>query len=396
VATLDDYVAHRLDYASDLLMRLVAEPSTEGSGAIERCLDLIETELAPVASEILRPEHDGLRSLIVRFGPADRRPALAFSGHVDVVPAEGRWSTPPFELAHVDGRLRGRGVCDMKGGVAAFVTAMHCMADAGTLARCPIELILTGDEEVGSARGLIPLLKEGMVRAPAAICGEPTGLAIFLGNRGLIWIEIRIRGRGGHAGMAQSLANPIDAAVALIAELARLPLTARDSRFTPPTPSLTVTGIRAADEAVNTVPDEALLTIDRRLVPGEDLDSAADQILEAVEDSIDPKFEHEVAILRRWPPYAIAAEEEVVQVARDAVRVAGRPAELGMDLASNDSSWLDQAGVTTLLMGPGAPRQAHATDEELDPGEFRDAIAIYARVAAILAGEHVNIGPESG
>src|SRR5262245_22467656 len=146
LSSIAEAAARRGDYAVDLLARLVAEPSVEGSPAIQRCLDLIEAEVAAIA-EVVRPEYDGVSNLIARFGDTPAR--VAFSGHVDVVAADGDWSTPPFELVRDAEVLRGRGSCDMKGGVAAFVAAIWALADIGELERCGLELVLTGDEEVG-------------------------------------------------------------------------------------------------------------------------------------------------------------------------------------------------------------------------------------------------------
>jgi acetylornithine deacetylase len=383
--TIDAAARGRVGYALELLERLVAEPSLDGSASIGSCLDLVERELAALASEVVRPVHEGLPSLVLRFGPAARRRALAFSGHVDVVPAEGRWSTPPFQLARADGLLRGRGVCDMKGGVAGFVGAIRALDDAGLLERCSLELVLTGDEEVGSRRGLIPLLDEAAVTATSAVCGEPTGLEVFLGNRGLIWVKVAVRGRGGHAGLIHALANPIEPAVALAGELSRLPLEGRDDRFDPPAPSLTVTGFEAGGDAVNIVPDDAVVSIDRRLIPGNDVDAAKRDIMRAIRGAVGGEYSYEVEVLREWPPYAIDPDEPVAVAAREAVRAIGRRGALGMDLASNDSSWLDRAGITTVLLGPGDPEQAHTTDEELGEDQLRDCVSIYARLAAAMA-----------
>jgi acetylornithine deacetylase/succinyl-diaminopimelate desuccinylase-like protein len=374
----------RAGYAADLLERLVAEPSLEGTAAIDACFAHVAAEVEGLAAELLQPANDGLASLIARFGRPSGERALAFSGHVDVVPAEGRWTTPTFELTRAGDLLRGRGVCDMKGGVAGFVAAIRALDDAGALDDCSLELVLTGDEEVGSRRGLIPLLERGMVTATAAICGEPTGLHVFLGNRGLIWSEVAIRGRGGHAGLVHTLANPIEPAVALAGELARIPLEASDERFDPPTPSLTVTGIETGDPAINVVPDEVRLTLDRRLVPGEEVEPAKRAVDDAVSRAVDERFETEVLVRREWPPYAIDADEPVARAAVDAARFAGREGRLGMDLASNDSSWLDQAGIPTVLLGPGEPDQAHVTDETLHADQLRDAILIYAHAALAM------------
>ena len=385
MSSIAEAAARRGGYAVDLLTSLVAEPSVEGSAAIDRCLDLIESEVATLA-EVVRPEYDGVSNLIARFGDGPAR--IAFSGHVDVVAADGEWTTPPFELVRDVDALRGRGSCDMKGGVAAFVGAIRALADIGELERCRVELVLTGDEEVGSRRGLIRILEDGLVTAPAAICGEPTGLDVLIGNRGVIWLRITIRGQGGHAGLIHELANPVDPATTVVAALSELPLEFRDHRFDPPAPSLAVTKVvaTAAAGAINVVPDSAMIAVDRRLLPGERSEEAIAQIRAAVEAVVPAPFAWQLEVVRDWRPYAISPAEQIAVVAGDAVRDAGRPATFGMDPASNDSSWLDQAGIKTVLLGPGDPGQAHAVNETLEARQLTDAVALYAEIAARLAG----------
>jgi acetylornithine deacetylase/succinyl-diaminopimelate desuccinylase-like protein len=274
----------------------------------------------------------------------------------------------------------------MKGGVAAFVGALRTLADLDLVGRCSIELLLTGDEEVGSRRGMIPLLERGLVSGRWAICGEPTGLDVFVGNRGLVWLEISIGGRGGHAGLSHALANPVPVAARVISALHQLPLTAVDERFDPPRPSLNVTRVDAgaALHAVNVIPDVAVIGVDCRLLPGENPDEAVAAIRTVLDELVAAPFHADVALLRTWPPYAIRDDEAVALAARDAVRQSGRPGRFGMDSAANDSSWLDRAGIPTVLLGPGAPEAAHTTNESVPVADVRDAVEIYARMA--LAG----------
>jgi acetylornithine deacetylase/succinyl-diaminopimelate desuccinylase-like protein len=333
-AAIDERAAaHRADVL-DLLGRLVAEESVEGSAAVAACLDIVAARLDGLAATVERLDFDGVPALVARIGAGDPSRRLTFSGHVDVVPASGGWRSPPFRLTVRDGRLYGRGTCDMKAGVAAIVEAVRVVAELGLLADVSVELALTGDEEVGSERGTRALLAGGWITGRSAICCEPTGLDVFLGNRGLVWADIVVTGRGGHAGMAHALANPIDAAAALIDAVSAAPLTARDERFDPPCPTLTLTRVQADGG---------------------------------------------------WPPYAIDAARPVAQAAAAAVRSSGREPAFGMDSAANDSSWLDAAGIDTVLLGPGEPTEAHATDESIDPGEVAAAVAVYARLMAQTA-----------
>ncbi len=369
----------------DLLGRLVAQESVEGSPAIAACLDVVADRLAGVGASVDRLDLDGVPALVARVGDGDPAGRLTFSGHVDVVPAAGGWTSPPFALTARDGRLYGRGTCDMKAGVAAAVEAVRVAADLGLLSDVSIELALTGDEEVGSERGTRALLAEGWITGRAAVCCEPTGLDVFLGNRGLVWMDVVVTGRGGHAGMAHALANPIDAAATLIGALRDIPLTARDDRFDPGVPTLTLTRLGADGGGRNVVPDRVELGIDRRLLPGEDPEAAIAAIECAVGAAVRPPFAAESAVSRRWPPYAIDAGRPIARAAAGAVRAAGREPAFGMDSAANDSSWLDAAGIDTVLLGPGDPPQAHATDEHVDPAEVVAAVEIYARLMAAAA-----------
>jgi acetylornithine deacetylase/succinyl-diaminopimelate desuccinylase-like protein len=374
-------VAHEAEVLG-LLARLVAEESVEGAPAIAACLDIVADRLAGVGARIDRLDCDGVPALVARVGDGDPARRITFSGHVDVVPAAGGWASPPFRLTARDGRLYGRGTCDMKAGVAATVEAVRVAAELDLLSGISVELALTGDEEVGSERGTRALLAGGWVTGRAAVCCEPTGLDVFLGNRGLVWMDVAVTGRGGHAGMAHTLANPIDAAVALIGALGAIPLTRRDARFDPPVPTLTVTRVDADGGGRNVVPDGVEVGIDRRLLPGEDPETAIAEMTRAVRAAVRPPFAAEVVVARRWPPYAIDAERPVARAAAAAARASGREPTFGMDSAANDSSWLDAAGIDTVLLGPGDPPEAHATNEHVARAELATAVEIYARLMA--------------
>ncbi len=384
-AAIQERAAAHAAEVLDLLGRLVAEESVEGSPGIAACLDVIADRLGGVAANIERLDFGGVPALVARIGAGESSRRLTFSGHVDVVPASGAWRSPPFRLTARDGRLHGRGTCDMKAGVAATVEAVRVVAELGLLGDVAVELALTGDEEVGSERGTRALLAGGWITGRSAICCEPTGLDVFLGNRGLVWADVVLTGRGGHAGMAHALANPIDTAAALIDALNAIPLAARDDRFDPPAPTLMLTRVEADGGGRNVVPDRVELGLDRRLLPGEDPDAVVAEIERVVAATVRPPFAAEIAVARRWPPYAIDSGRPVAQAAAAALRASGREPAFGMDSAANDSSWLDAAGIDTVLLGPGEPTQAHATDEGLDPAEVTAAVAVYSRLMAQTA-----------
>jgi len=379
----------KFDEMRTLLTRLVSERSVAGSPAIGRCLEIVLEAISPCAVTVDQLSFDGSPVLVARFGSGSEDRRLTFSGHVDVVPSTPGWESEAFTLADRDGHLVGRGTCDMKGGVAAVVTATRALAEIGILDRCSFELVLTGDEEVGSAKGTIPLLKAGWITGRAAVCGEPTGLRVFRGSRGLIWAEVTIEGEGGHAGQAHLLHNPIPTAARLSLALDSISLSAHDERFDPPRPSLVVTRLAAGAElgAVNVIPDRAQIAIDRRLLPEESLDSAVDQIKRCIEAQVTSEFRVDFRVLKKWPGYAVAENEAIVCQAQVAVQALGYPADLGTDLAANDSAWLVHAGIPTVLLGPGEPGQAHVTGERVSTDQVMAAVDVYATLISQTGAE---------
>jgi acetylornithine deacetylase/succinyl-diaminopimelate desuccinylase-like protein len=360
----------------------------DGSGAIGRCLDAIDAAVQPLGGRRRRVEFDGLPNLVTEWGDAGDDRRLILAGHTDVVPAEGDWETPPFELARRGDTLIGRGVCDMKGALAAFAGALKVVARHLDLNGVPVSLVVTGDEEVGSPRGMVPLLEGGQITGRWAVCGEPTGLDVFTGNRGVAWVRIKISGRGGHAGLPHASDNPVWPAAQAVTALRALPLTSHDARFDPSTPSLTVTSMQVDGEpASNTIPDAVWLTIDRRLLPGETAEAAIAQIEAAIRDVVTAPFSWELAVERAVPPYIAAEGDPFVTTMQRIVRQAGRPGSLGADAAADDSSWLGNAGIATVLCGPGAPEQAHTTGEHVHVSEIRDAMLIYAQLILAAGSE---------
>ena len=386
-ARLAASVQEELEPTLELLGRLVAEESTEGSAAIPRCLEVIDDAVAPLGGRRRQESFDGLPNLVADWGDAGDERRLILAGHTDVVPAEGEWETSPFALVRRGDTLIGRGVCDMKGALAAFAGALRAVAPHVDLDGVPVSLVVTGDEEVGSPRGMVPLLQEGQVTGRWAVCGEPTGLDVFTGNRGVAWLRIKINGRGGHAGLPDASHNPVSVAAQAVSALESLPMQARDDRFDPATPSLTVTGLRVDGEpSINTIPDAAWLSIDRRLLPGETSDGALSEIASAMDATVTSPFSWELVVDRVCPPYIAAADDPLVGTVQQIVRRVGRPGTLGTDPAADDSSWLGNAGISTVLCGPGEPEQAHTTGEHVDVSEIRDAIAIYAQLILATLG----------
>jgi acetylornithine deacetylase/succinyl-diaminopimelate desuccinylase-like protein len=138
--------------------------------------------------------------------------------------------------------------------------------------------------------------------------------------------------------------------------------------------------------AANTIPDAVWVTIDRRLLPGETAEAAISQIESAVREAVAAPFSWALTVDRVCPPYIAAEGDALVETVQRSVRRVGRAGTLGTDPAADDSSWLGNAGISTVLCGPGGPEQAHTTGEHVDVSEIRDAIAIYTQLILAAAG----------
>ena len=206
------------------------------------------------------PDVDNLYATI-----GDGAPHLVFAGHTDVVPPgdESRWRFPPFSGEIAEGRLWGRGACDMKGGVAAFAAAALDFVEAGGLKNGTLSFLITNDEEGPSINGTAKLLEwtdaKG-IRFDDCIVGEPTnpkriGDMAKIGRRGSLSGDIVVRGVQGHSAYPQQADNPIPVLARIVTALTDAPLDEGTEAFDPT--RLVVTSFDVGNPARNVIPGEA-------------------------------------------------------------------------------------------------------------------------------------------
>jgi acetylornithine deacetylase/succinyl-diaminopimelate desuccinylase-like protein len=384
---LVESVERDFDNTLELVSKLVGEQSVAGSAAIRRCLEIVLEALPPDSSDLKVVEFEGVPNLIARFGNDSDENRLILCGHVDVVAASNGWTTNPFTLIRKGNRLVGRGACDMKAGVAAFVAALRALHVTRQIDDYSIDLVLTGDEETGSAHGAIPLLDDLTVKGRWAVFGEPTQLKVWVGNRGYVWLNIDIQGRGGHSALSHALANPWPAAATIATALHGLDLGVIDRRFSPPTSTVNVTRMQANTEpggAINVIPDSIRIGVDVRILPGQNADAVRKSISSLAESIVDDELAVKVTAMRSAPAFALDENHELTQAALKSVRYIGRKGITGTDLATNDASWFDATGIASILLGPGNPIEAHAIDESVTIRDLADAAITFAVLPSFL------------
>lgn len=315
-------------------------------------------------------------------GPGSR-PTLIINGHLDVVPvAAEAWSHDPFDPDVEEGRLYGRGTADMKGGIAAAICALSVLERSGRVPSCDVVFHLVADEERGGRFGTRALLEAGLIRGDACLVPEPTDLELCVAERGLLQGTLTVKGRPGHGSRPRE-------AVSAIEHAARLVLALHAADFGDPDhpllgrPTANVGTIRGGD-AYNTVAESCVIGLDRRVLPGATERSAVSGVRAKVEaagvDGLRYAFDVDTFGEASEMP---ADDPWVKQVGAAVAQSTGRqPGVIGMSFTTDARFMRNQAGIPTVVCGPGAVEQAHANDEWVAVDRLADATAAYAELLA--------------
>ncbi|USQ78918.1 M20 family metallopeptidase [Ornithinimicrobium faecis] len=313
---------------------------------------------------------------------------LLLLGHTDVVPPGEGWSADPYEGGLRDGRLYGRGTADMKGGLAACVVALDALRRSGVSLSGPVELAALVDEEE-TGLGIHHYMTADRSAFRGCVVAEPTDLQTIVAARGAAYVEVAVHGVAAHSGRPDDGRNAIYGAARVIEELRRWhgELAARAHPLVgPPTWSV---GLVDGGQGTSTVPAHAHLSVDRRLLPGED----AEQVLADVHERLgqlglaDDGLTFEVWMPMSMPGFETPADHPFVAATDRALQESGGPGlELAGWTAACDGGFLARdAGVPTLVLGPGSVNdQAHRPDESVAVEDLLIAARTYALLALRL------------
>ena len=310
-------------------------------------------------------------------------PTLLLNGHIDVVPTgdPADWTSPPFEPSVRDGRLYGRGACDMKGGLAAAVHAVDAVLRAGVDIDGRVLLAsVIGEEDGGS--GTLATLLHG-VTADACIISEPTELAVVPANAGALSFRIRLRGLSAHGAMREEGVSAIERLPIVHRALLDLERT-RNSREADPLfswlklPFAICAGRVRGGDWPSSEADWLELEGRYGVAPGEDLDAARAELEDAVAAAArtDEWLASHPPTVEWWGgqflPGRTDADHPIVSTVGDALRdAAGREAAVrGMPYGC-DLGLMDRVGgIPTVVFGPGDVRAAHRPDEHVPVDEL--------------------------
>ncbi len=304
-------------------------------------------------------------------------PTLLLNGHLDTVGVAGM-NIEPFGAELKDGRLWGRGSCDMKGGVAALLAATAKIAGE----RLPGVLVvaLTADEEHASL-GMEVLVSSG-IRADAAVVCEPTSLAVMPAHKGFVWVEATFRGRAAHGSRPDVGVDAIEHAGRYLAALGALRTRLCTAE---PHPLLGHGSFHAGTieggSAASVYPDVCRLVLERRTLPGESAAGTMDEfqtILDELAAEV-PDLEAKLTQGLARPATEIPNDSPLVTGLLAACAVEGVEPMLAGMTAWVDASFLNQAGTSAVCFGPGSIAQAHSAGEWVDPSEIVTCAAVLER-----------------
>ncbi len=358
------------DYASETLARLVRinsiNPTLVPGAPGERELAVfIAASLTGIglAVETFEPE-PGRASVVGRLAGTGGGRGLMLNAHGDTVDVAGM--ADPFSGAIRDGKLYGRGAYDMKGSLAACMTAAKALADSGARLAGDLFVAAVADEEYGSlgTRDLIARLK-----VDGAIVTEPTALEVCLAHKGYLWIEVTVTGRAAHGSRFEL---GIDANMKMGAFLHALAKLEAELRNRPPHRLVGPPSLHAAlltgGSGLSTYAAASTVQIERRTIPGETESQAVAEI-QAIVDALaaaDPDFHAEVRPFFVRDPFEVPENATIVCAVDAAVaKVLGRPPRHIGDTPWMDAALLQAAGVETVVCG-AAGAGAHADVEWVD------------------------------
>jgi succinyl-diaminopimelate desuccinylase len=317
-------------------------------------------------------------NLIAQIKSAGRRKGLLFACHLDVVaPGGADWKYPPFSGVESGGRIYGRGSADMKGGIAAVVTAIRQLSDSDVKLEGDIVLLAAAGEETDSC-GAKRFVRDrrAMPELAGVVIPEPTDFEVVTAHRGMLWLKVETSGKAAHGSTPELGVNAIASMKTLLNELDNYKI-----RFEPHKLlgecSMSVNTISGGKE-INVVPDKCEIRIDIRTLPGQncqDIISDFEKIFAKLKQK-NPQFNAEVSIVREVG--ALETDSNCGFV-KDFCSAVGRTETKAVGFTT-DGPHFAALDVPVVIFGPGKSEVCHKPDEYIDIADVGKAVEYYKNI----------------
>jgi succinyl-diaminopimelate desuccinylase len=373
-------VSPTLELACQLIRRPSVTPDDQG------CQSLLAARLEKIGFEIEHLHSGSVDNLWARRGSGD--PVFTFAGHTDVVPPGpvGQWISDPFTPVIRDGLLFGRGAADMKGSIAAMVTACERFVATHPQHGGSLSFLITSDEEGPAIDGTIKVVERLIARGDRidfCLVGEPSsqqdlGDVIKNGRRGSLGGILRVYGQQGHVAYPRLADNPIHRAMPALAELVAMKWDQGNEYFPPTT--FQISNIRAGTGVENVIPGDLEIWFNLRFSTESTVESLQSRITGLLK-------RHGLTFSIDWKlsghPF-LTPPGELVAAAMTAIRdICGRSAELSTGGGTSDGRFIAPLGSQVLELGP-VNATIHKANECVSVGDLDSLSLIYEKIISTL------------
>jgi acetylornithine deacetylase len=382
-----------LDDARAILAELIAFPTVSADSNLELiawCAARLDG--LGVRTDMTLDPSGRKANLFATIGP-DVDGGIVLSGHTDVVPVAGQeWTTDPFRAVEREGRIYGRGACDMKGFIAGALALAPRMAAAGL--KRPIHFALTYDEEVGclGAQVMLKALEAAGRRPAICIIGEPTEMRIIEGHKGMCEYTTRFVGLAGHGSQPERGVSAVEYAARYVGRLLELREELRGrapagSRFDPPWSTIQV-GRISGGVAHNVIADHCEVDWEMRPVAEADYWHVQRNVLDYVNRTllpamraVHPAASIETEVIGEVPGLEPVPESEACALVAELTGGNVR------DVVSfgTEAGLYQRLGISTVVCGPGSIAQAHKADEWVAVEQLELCLAMIERLITRLS-----------
>jgi acetylornithine deacetylase/succinyl-diaminopimelate desuccinylase-like protein len=386
-----------VDYVLSTACKLVQIPSENPPGDESKVGEFIlqQLRLFKNVSRVTTIEPAPNRVNILAWIEGTRQDyTCLFNGHMDVVPAGSGWSVPPYGGLIKENRLWGRGACDMKGALAAFLGVIKFLHDTRFVPSVNLCFSFVADEENGGALGTSFLLEQDVLHADMAIVGEPSNFSLSIGENGVAWITVCIHGSSGHTIYYYTKINPIEKAIGVL--LALREVAKWLTEFYSPTygrPILSINVIQSGTK-INIIPNNCVIQADLRLPP--QLPITIMDVCKAIKEKIsylqqqDPNFKYSLNIHTVANPFCQEPSIPPVLLIRRAYKlITGsepswwvRESQIPKEDSDMYHLWV-KGKIPTVYFGPGEVELAHAPNESIALADLILAAKVFAAAACL-------------
>lgn len=346
-----------------ILKKLVQIPSENPPGTTKEIVNFLIADVLKkeqgFQNQVIVSMKNGveLHNLVSTIGNGKEK--IILSGHFDVVPAgdAAQWKYPPFSAKIENGRLYGRGSADMKGGIAFLIGVIK------TLSKIPdffemytLVFVGTADEEAGMA-GSVTLSNLGVMEdSILLIIVEPTALKIGIGEKGLLWVKLKIKGKSAHGSTPHEGINAIEGALKLIPQL--YDCLEEKTNVILGKSTLNI-GRISGGTAINIVPDQAILDLDYRIIPEQDHTSLIDNLKNLQKHT----YSIDIEITNKLPALQTDANHPFIQNLKNI----SKSEVLGLSYATDAAHLINvDHPIPFVIFGPGNPNNIHKIDEFIE------------------------------